>query len=126
MSPFGYFGSLPPERTSFGSFSQNLVKSLSIYFTKISKIDRVYHKATSAEKYQIIETRLQWTRLNNLKPNSQHVIYVEAIGAKGMSLPSETLVAWTDPALPAFVDVSIIHPEQTISLYSICDCKLPI
>lgn len=48
-----------------------------------------------------------WTRLNNLKPNSQHVVYVMAIGLQGMSLPSETLVAWTDPALPAFVDVSI-------------------
>lgn len=44
-------------------------------------------------------------RLNNLKPNSQHVVYVTAISEKGISLPSETLVAWTDPALPAFVDV---------------------
>ncbi|XP_037904934.1 Ig-like and fibronectin type-III domain-containing protein 1 isoform X1 [Hermetia illucens] len=76
---------------------------------------KVYHKATSAEKYQIIETRLQWTRLNNLKPNSQHVIYVEAIGAKGMSLPSETLVAWTDPALPAFVDPPTIHPADIVA-----------
>lgn len=43
----------------------------------------------------------------NLKPNSQHIIYVIAIGEKGESLPSETLVAFTDPALPAFVDVSV-------------------
>lgn len=66
----------------------------------------MYHKSTSGDKFSIIETRLLWARLNNLKPNSQHVIYVTAIGEKGVSLPSETLVAWTDPALPAFVDVS--------------------
>lgn len=56
-----------------------------------------------------METRFLWTRLNNLKPNSQHVVYVEAIGPKGTSLASETLVAWTDPALPAFVDVSSLY-----------------
>lgn len=84
-----------------------MILSFYIIAIIIHNIYRVYHKPTSAEKFSIIETRLLWTRLNNLKPNSQHVIYVEAIGAKGTSLPSETLVAWTDPALPAFVDVSI-------------------
>lgn len=67
---------------------------------------RIYHKSTAADKFSIIETRLLWARLPNLKPNSQHVVYVIAVGPKGMSLPSETLIAWTDPALPAFVDVS--------------------
>lgn len=33
------------------------------------------------------------------------MLYVEAVGERATSLPSETLVAWTDPALPAFVDV---------------------
>ncbi|XP_055384146.1 Ig-like and fibronectin type-III domain-containing protein 1 isoform X3 [Condylostylus longicornis] len=76
---------------------------------------RIYHKPTSADKFTLIETRLLWVRLNNLKPNSQHVIYVEAIGNKGVSLPSETLVAWTDPALPAFVDPPTIHPDDIIA-----------
>lgn len=66
---------------------------------------RIYHKSTAADKFSVIETRLLWARLPNLKPNSQHVVYVIAVGPKGMSLPSETLIAWTDPALPAFVDV---------------------
>lgn len=52
-----------------------------------------------------IETKLAWLRITNLKPSSQHVLYVEAVGERATSLPSETLVAWTDPALPAFVDV---------------------
>jgi len=59
-----------------------------------------------AEQFIKIETKLAWLRMNNLKPSSQHVLYVEAVGERGDSLPSETLVAWTDPALPAFVDVS--------------------
>ncbi|XP_037031427.1 Ig-like and fibronectin type-III domain-containing protein 2 isoform X3 [Bradysia coprophila] len=76
---------------------------------------KVYHKSTSADKFTITETRLLWTRLSNLKPNTQHVIYVVAIGSKGLSLPSETLVAWTDPALPAFVDPPTIHPANIIA-----------
>ncbi|EAA05182.4 AGAP011355-PA [Anopheles gambiae str. PEST] len=67
---------------------------------------RVIHKV--ANNYTVIDTRLLWVRVNNLLPNTQHIVYVVAIGAKGTSLPSETLVAWTDPALPAYVDVSIV------------------
>lgn len=69
-------------------------------------INSVYHKATADnETFTTLETRLTYARLTNLTPNSQHIIYVVAIGTKGESLPSETLVAWTDPALPALVDV---------------------
>lgn len=59
-----------------------------------------------SEKFNKIETKVAWLRMSNLKPSSQHILYVEAIGEHATSLPSETLVAWTDPALPAFVDVS--------------------
>lgn len=58
-----------------------------------------------SEGFTKIETKLAWLRLTNLKPSSRHILYVEAVGEKASSLPSETLVAWTDPALPAFVDV---------------------
>lgn len=69
----------------------------------------VYHKATADnETFTTIETRLTYARLVNLKPNSQHVIYVVAIGRKGESLPSETLLAFTDPALPAIVEVCLL------------------
>lgn len=61
------------------------------------------------DKFSEIGTRLLWVRLSNLKPNTQYVIYVVAIGPKGTSLASETLVAWTDPALSAFVDVSVVN-----------------
>ncbi|XP_002074396.3 Ig-like and fibronectin type-III domain-containing protein 2 isoform X1 [Drosophila willistoni] len=75
---------------------------------------RVYHKPMKAEKFIKIETKLAWLRMINLKPSSQHVLYVEAVGEKGVSLPSETLVAWTDPALPAFVDPPTVHPADNI------------
>ncbi|KAH8334760.1 hypothetical protein KR074_009919 [Drosophila pseudoananassae] len=75
---------------------------------------RVYHKAMRADQFIKIETKLAWLRMNNLKPSSQHVLYVEAVGERGNSLPSETLVAWTDPALPAFVDPPTVHPADNI------------
>lgn len=87
------------------------------FLSKIKKkrfVFRIFHKATADnETFSIIETRLLWARINNLKPNSQHVVYVVAIGTKGESLPSETLVAWTDPAVPAFVDVIIFSCHRT-------------
>ena len=30
------------------------------------------------------------------------------------SSPSETLVAWTDPAFPAFVEVSLVKPKSQV------------
>ncbi|XP_037879473.1 Ig-like and fibronectin type-III domain-containing protein 2 [Glossina fuscipes] len=75
---------------------------------------RVYHKPMKAEKFNRIETKVAWLRMNNLKPSSQHILYVEAVGEKATSLPSETLVAWTDPALPAFVDPPTVHPADNI------------
>lgn len=43
--------------------------------------------------------------LENLNPNTQYIVFVTAHGKKGKSQPSETLIAWTDPAYPAFVEV---------------------
>ncbi|KAH8405330.1 hypothetical protein KR222_005359 [Zaprionus bogoriensis] len=75
---------------------------------------RVYHKTVKAADFTKIETKLAWLRMTNLKPSSQHVLYVEAVGERATSLPSETLVAWTDPALPAFVDPPTVHPADNI------------
>lgn len=75
---------------------------------------RVYHKETLSSEFSTITTKNLWTRLENLRPNSQHIVYVEAIGTKGVSLASETLVAWTDPALPAFVETPVVQPSDLI------------
>lgn len=69
-----------------------------------------------AADFTKIETKLAWLRMTNLKPSSQHVLFVEAVGERATSLPSETLVAWTDPALPAFVDVICLQLMITSSL----------
>jgi hypothetical protein len=45
--------------------------------------------------------------IEGLNPNTQYIVYVTAISEKGQSLPSETLIAWTDPAYPAFVEVRL-------------------
>lgn len=64
---------------------------------------RVFHR--NGNNVTIIDTKMLWTRFNRLKPNSQHILYLIAIGSMGTSMPSETLVTWTDPAIPAFLDV---------------------
>lgn len=70
---------------------------------------RLYHKSTSEENYQVKNTTLTTYMLKDLTPNTQYIVYVEAVTDKGVSLPSETLIAWTDPAYPAFVEVSFDH-----------------
>nr|CAD7399847.1 unnamed protein product [Timema cristinae] len=47
--------------------------------------------------------------VEGLSPNTQYIIYVTAVSKNGQSLPSETLIAWTDPAYPAFVEVQILQ-----------------
>jgi hypothetical protein len=71
---------------------------------------RMFHK--TGNNFTIVDTKLLWVRLPNLLPNSQHIIYINAIGSKGTSLPSETLVAWTDPAIPAVIDVRKIKNKS--------------
>lgn len=61
-----------------------------------------------AQAFNMSETTLTAHELHSLQPNTQHVVYVVAISKRGFSLPSETLVAWTDPAFPAFVEVGTI------------------
>lgn len=66
---------------------------------------KLYYKSTSEDNYHIINVTVTTHMINNLNPNTQYIIYVTALNDKGASMPSETLIAWTDPAYPAFVEV---------------------
>lgn len=57
--------------------------------------------------------------IENLNPNTQYIVYVTAVSKKGQSLPSETLIAWTDPAYPAFVEVAHHLLYDCVTLRSI-------
>ncbi|KAK9739714.1 Fibronectin type III domain [Popillia japonica] len=74
----------------------------------------VYHKSNTDESYQITNTTVTTRMLENLNPNTQYIVYVKAISKKGASLPSETLIAWTDPAYPAFVEPPTVHPINLV------------
>lgn len=52
--------------------------------------------------------------MNNLTASSQFIIYATALNEKGESRPSETLVAWTDPAFEPIVETPIIHPLNIV------------
>ncbi|XP_041982407.1 Ig-like and fibronectin type-III domain-containing protein 1 isoform X2 [Aricia agestis] len=57
-----------------------------------------------------ISTTVPGHTLEKLTPNTQYVVWVKAHTVAGDSLPSETLLAWTDPAYPAFVEVFVSQP----------------
>jgi len=69
---------------------------------------RIYHRSVRETEYTVNETILTSLSLEPLKPNSQYIVYVTASTEKGESLPSETLIAWTDPAHSPYVEVSPI------------------
>ncbi|KAK4873942.1 hypothetical protein RN001_013302 [Aquatica leii] len=75
---------------------------------------RLYHKPTSDDKYQITNTSVTSHTIENLNPNTQYIVYVTAISSKGQSMASETLIAWTDPAYPAFVEPPTVHPINLV------------
>lgn len=66
----------------------------------------LYYKSTANETFAILNTTITSQTIDNLQPNTQYIIYVVAISKKGPSVASETLIAWTDPAYPAFVEVA--------------------
>jgi hypothetical protein len=57
----------------------------------------------------MVETDVTTVQLTGLIPNTQYSLYSTALiisnDTKIESTPSETLIAWTDPAFPAFVEV---------------------
>lgn len=68
-------------------------------------LPRIHHKSTGEDSFTIIESSVTSHTFYNLTPNTQYIIYVTANSTHGKSMPSETLIAWTDPAYPAFVEV---------------------
>ena len=68
-------------------------------------VRRVYWRGNADAMFHVFDTDVTTYTLENLSPNSQYIIYVLAFTSSKQSLPSETLVAWTDPAFPAFVEV---------------------
>ena len=60
---------------------------------------------------QCLKNHYILSSITDLTPNTQYALYTTAIvvtnTSKVESTPSETLIAWTDPAFPAFVEVSI-------------------
>lgn len=74
----------------------------------------LYYKASSDMYFFKVETSVTSRTIEGLRPNTQYIVYVTAISKKGQSLPSETLIAWTDPAYPAFVEPPTVHPINLV------------
>ncbi|XKL66935.1 hypothetical protein PGB90_010355 [Kerria lacca] len=76
---------------------------------------RLFWRGNSDTSFHIIDTEVTTHMLENLSPNSQYIIYVIAISKNGQSASSETLIAWTDPAFPAYVDSPTVHPLNMVA-----------
>ncbi|KAL3272723.1 hypothetical protein HHI36_014185 [Cryptolaemus montrouzieri] len=74
----------------------------------------LYYKKTSEENFHIVNSTLTTFMISSLDPNTQYIVFVKAVTEKGSSLPSETLIAWTDPAYPAFVEAPTVHPINLV------------
>lgn len=75
---------------------------------------KLYHKSAADDDYHVVTTSVTSHMIEGLNPNTQYIVYVTAISGKGQSLPSETLIAWTDPAYPAFVEPPTVHPINLV------------
>jgi len=53
-------------------------------------------------------------RLEGLASNALYVFYVTSVTSSGSSGPSETLLQWTDPVIPAFVETPAIVPGPNV------------
>lgn len=66
---------------------------------------RLYWKTVADTSFHEVDVAVPAYTIDNISPNSQYIVYIVALSKNGKSLPSETLIAWTDPAYPAFVEV---------------------
>ena len=90
---------------------------MSCKFIKPKLVDlsfRLYYSvASNATKDTLItvETSASSVQLKDLTPNTPYVVYLTAVGSKGESEPSETVVTWTEPIVPAFAEAPAVHPR---------------
>lgn len=82
---------------------------------------RLFYKQVSANlsSFSMVETDVTTVTLEDLIPNRQYATYTTTVvslnGSQIQSTPSETLIAWTDPAFPAFVEAPTIHPINMVT-----------
>ena len=96
------------------SFLPFLAQSYSKFFALFQRIIDLHYRKVSdnTTTFTSVETDVTSIQLQELSPNTQYSLYITAVvlnnGSRVESTPSETLIAWTDPAFPAFVEVMII------------------
>lgn len=92
---------------------------------------RVFFRQVSSNstEFASVESEVTTIKILNLVPNTQYIVYTTAVSVRNdtdytltnntlESEPSETLVAWTDPAFPAFVEVRIIKTSSEKRTFS--------
>ncbi|XP_065215789.1 Ig-like and fibronectin type-III domain-containing protein 1 isoform X2 [Planococcus citri] len=75
---------------------------------------KLYWRGNADTTFRMVDTEITSHMIEGLSPNSQYIVYVVAVSKAGSSLASETLIAWTDPAFPAFVEAPTVHPLNMV------------
>lgn len=68
----------------------------------------------NTKEFKVVETSMTSHRVDNLTASMMHIIYLTAVNDNGESVPSETLMAWTDPAIEPWVEIPNVHPADRI------------
>ena len=97
-----------------GPFAAMLIsRSRGTYLIRIS-FHRLHYLAVADRNQHStsVESTATTATLKGLRPNAQYVIFVQTVdGAGAASEPSETVVAWTDPIVPAYAEPPAIQPR---------------
>ncbi|GAB6027715.1 hypothetical protein CHUAL_001951 [Chamberlinius hualienensis] len=75
---------------------------------------KLYYRSGNQTIPNSLTTTSLGAQLNELTPNTKYEIYTTALTDKGESPPGELIEAWTDVALPAYVETPHIHPSSQV------------
>lgn len=84
--------------------------------SNLSYIVRFAPANTTADQmlWQSVRTPFTSIIIGNLTFNSQYALSVSAVSGELSSIPSEVVLAWTDAAIPAFVNLPLVIPAGPI------------
>jgi len=75
---------------------------------------RFHFRKMNTKVFTVTETSMTSYRVDNLTASTMHIIYLTAVNDNGESVPSETLLAWTDPAIEPWVELPTVHPSDMV------------
>lgn len=106
--------SCPSYRSSYLQVRYFIIIIVDLDFYQFGWNCSFYFRKRDDKSFNKTSVSITSYRLDNLTASSQHIFYVTASNENGESRPSETLMAWTDPAYEPIVEVPTVHPMNIV------------